>query len=103
MAMPSHIPGTPKKVGSWLAGARLEDTVPLEDLQGLFPRAGRFEFQEVALTEADLRVQPGQVWIYDEKSADPAKRLRQVSVRVGLTDGQFTELVAGEALAAEPA
>jgi hypothetical protein len=44
---------TPKKPGNWLMGTKLEDTVPLEDLQGLFPRAGRFEFQEVALTDAD--------------------------------------------------
>jgi hypothetical protein len=45
------------------------------------------------------RIQPGQVWLYDEKAADPNKKLRQVNVRLGLTDGQFSELVsAGENL-----
>jgi HlyD family secretion protein len=39
------------------------------------------------------RTQSGQVWLDDEKPADPNKRLRQVNVRVGLTDGQFSELV----------
>lgn len=49
---------------------------------------------------AERRVQPGQVWVYDENATDPAKKLRSISVRVGLTDGQFTELVSGEALGA---
>jgi RND family efflux transporter MFP subunit len=39
------------------------------------------------------RVQPGQVWIYDEKSADPNKKLRSIGVRLGLSDGQFSELI----------
>ncbi len=47
------------------------------------------------------RIQPGQVWLYDEKAADPNEKLRQVNVRLGLTDGQFSELVtAGENLTA---
>jgi hypothetical protein len=46
------------------------------------------------------RIQPGQVWLYDEKSADPNKKLRQISVRLGLSDGQFSELVSsGEPIA----
>jgi len=44
---------TPKNIGGWLKGAKLEDTVPLEDLQGLYPKAARFEIQEVTLTAAD--------------------------------------------------
>jgi HlyD family secretion protein len=39
------------------------------------------------------RLQAGQVWIDDEGATDPNKRLRQVNVRLGLTDGQFSELV----------
>ena len=39
------------------------------------------------------RIQPGTVWIYDEKAADPNKKLRQVNVRIGLADTQFSELV----------
>lgn len=44
---------TPKRIGKWLTSAKLAETVPIEDLQGLFPRAKRFELQEVALSEAD--------------------------------------------------
>jgi hypothetical protein len=39
------------------------------------------------------RTQQSQVWLYDEKAADPNKKLRQVSVRLGLSDGQFSELM----------
>ena len=46
------------------------------------------------------RVQTVQVWVYDDKAADPAKKLRPVTVRAGLTDGQFTELMSAEALPA---
>jgi hypothetical protein len=47
------------------------------------------------------RVQPGTVWLYDEKATDPNKKLRQVGVRTGLSDTQFTELVStSEPLAA---
>jgi hypothetical protein len=47
------------------------------------------------------RVQPGTVWVYDEKSTDPNKKLRQIGVRTGLSDTQFTELVStSEPLAA---
>jgi HlyD family secretion protein len=49
----------------------------------------------------EKRVQPGQVWIYDENAADAGKKLRSVSVRVGLADGQFSELMSpGEDLTA---
>ncbi len=44
---------TPKRIGEWLKGAKPEDTVPLEDLHGLFPKAARFEIREVALSDAD--------------------------------------------------
>jgi hypothetical protein len=44
---------TPTRIGGWLKGAKLEDTVPLEDLQGLFPKASRFEMQEVTLSDQD--------------------------------------------------
>jgi hypothetical protein len=41
------------------------------------------------------------VWIDDEHATDPNKRLRQVSLRLGLTDGQFSELISsGEPLTA---
>jgi HlyD family secretion protein len=39
------------------------------------------------------RVQTGQVWLWDEHEPEASKRLRAVSVRLGLTDGQFTELI----------
>ena len=39
------------------------------------------------------RIQPGSIWIYDEKASDPNKKLRQINVRIGLTDTQFSELV----------
>jgi HlyD family secretion protein len=39
------------------------------------------------------RIEPGQVWVYEENATDPARRLRQVNVRTGLNDGQFSELV----------
>jgi HlyD family secretion protein len=38
-------------------------------------------------------VQSGQIWVYDETASDASKRLRSVNVRVGLTDGRFTELL----------
>jgi HlyD family secretion protein len=41
----------------------------------------------------EKRVQPGQVWVYDEAAADPARALRPVRVRVGVSDGQFSEIV----------
>ena len=51
-------------------------------------------------SEVPKRIQPGQVWLYDEKATDPAKKLRQISVRLGLTDGSTSELVSsGEPLA----
>jgi hypothetical protein len=43
--------------------------------------------------QVQKRIQPGQVWIYDEKNPDPQKKLRQINVRLGLTDGQFSELI----------
>jgi HlyD family secretion protein len=47
------------------------------------------------------RITNAQVWLYDEQSADPNRKLRQVSVTLGLTDGTFSELVrSGEPLAA---
>ena len=39
------------------------------------------------------RIQPGTVWVYDEKASDPNKKLRQINVRIGLADTQFSELV----------
>lgn len=39
------------------------------------------------------RVMPGQVWLYDEKNADPNKKLRQVTLRLGLSDGTASEIV----------
>jgi HlyD family secretion protein len=46
--------------------------------------------------QVQKRIQTGQVWVYDEHAADPARTLRPVAVRVGLTDGQFSELIAAE-------
>ena len=46
------------------------------------------------------RIQTAQVWLYDEHAADPSKKLRSISVKVGVTDGQFTELVSSEPLEA---
>jgi len=43
---------------------------------------------------APKRVVPGQVWVYDEARDDA--RLRPVSVRTGLSDGQWTEIVSGD-------
>ena len=42
----------------------------------------------------------GQVWVYNEKAADPKDKLKQINVRLGLTDAQFSQLIAGEGLAA---
>jgi len=47
------------------------------------------------------RIQTAQVWVYDEHAADPSKKLRPISVKVGVTDGQFTELVSSESLGAD--
>ena len=50
-------------------------------------------------SEVPKRIQNGQVWIYDEKATDPNKKLRQVSVRLGLADNTTSELVSsGETL-----
>jgi hypothetical protein len=38
-------------------------------------------------------VQNGEVWIFDADAADPAQTLRKINVRVGLTDGRWTELI----------
>jgi HlyD family secretion protein len=66
--------------------AALRDAAKIDDLFEAVPK----------------RTQSGQVWLDDEKAADANKRLRQVNVRVGLTDGQFSELVSstGETLTA---
>jgi hypothetical protein len=42
----------------------------------------------------------GQVWVYNEKAADPKDKLKQINVRLGLTDTQFSQLIAGEGLTA---
>ena len=42
--------------------------------------------------------QPGQIWVYDETAVDPSRKLRRISVRWGLTDGQFSQLISGEGL-----
>ena len=42
------------------------------------------------------RVNPGQVWVYDEQASAPEKRLRRIAVRTGIGDEQFTELVSGD-------
>jgi len=42
----------------------------------------------------------GQVWVYNEKAADPKDKLKQINVTLGLTDGQTSELIAGEGLSA---
>ncbi len=47
--------------------------------------------------QVEKRIQPGQIWIYDEQASDPTRRLRAVSVRVGVTDGRVTELVSAAA------
>jgi len=40
----------------------------------------------------------GQVWVYNDKAADPKDKLKQINVMLGLTDGQTSELIAGEGL-----
>lgn len=41
----------------------------------------------------------GQVWLYNEKAADPKDKLKQINVTLGLSDGTFSEIVQGEGLA----
>lgn len=43
--------------------------------------------------QVEKRIQPGQVWVYDEAATDPAKKLRSINVRIGLSDGQYSEIV----------
>jgi HlyD family secretion protein len=38
----------------------------------------------------------GTVWTYDETVADPTQRLKQITVRLGITNGQRTELISGD-------
>jgi hypothetical protein len=38
------------------------------------------------------QISPGQVWTWDEDK----KELKQTNVRLGLTDGQFSELLSGD-------
>ena len=45
---------------------------------------------------APRRVLTRVVWVYDEKNPDPAQRLRQVTVKTGLTDGAYTQMVSGD-------
>lgn len=47
-------------------------------------------------SEVPKRIQNGQVWVYDDTASDPARRLRAVNVRVGLSDGQFSELISSD-------
>jgi HlyD family secretion protein len=42
------------------------------------------------------RITPGEVWLYDDRQADPDKRLRRVDVRTGVSDGRFSEVVSGD-------
>lgn len=42
------------------------------------------------------RVTANQVWVYDERQPDEEQRLRAISVRTGLSDGEFSEVVSGE-------
>jgi hypothetical protein len=42
------------------------------------------------------RITVGQVWVYNEAEADPARRLRQIPLQLGLSDGQFSEVVSGD-------
>ena len=51
---------------------------------------------DALFTLAPKRLTPGQVWVYDESAADPAERLHPVAVTTGITDGQVTEVVAGD-------
>jgi len=46
--------------------------------------------------QAPRRVMPGQVWVYDEEAVEPERRLRQIPVRTGIVDEQFSELVSGD-------
>jgi HlyD family secretion protein len=42
------------------------------------------------------RITPGQVWVYDEEAVEPEKRLRQIPVRTGIGDEQFSEVLSGD-------
>jgi HlyD family secretion protein len=37
-----------------------------------------------------------QVWVYDEKNPDPSRRMRQVLVRAGISDGQSTQIITSD-------
>src|SRR5262249_41932063 len=38
----------------------------------------------------------GSVWLYDEKATNEKDKLKQVFVRLGVTDGTFSQLVSGD-------
>jgi HlyD family secretion protein len=42
------------------------------------------------------RITPGQVWVYDEEAVEPERRLRQIPVRTGIGDDQFSEMISGD-------
>ena len=42
------------------------------------------------------RTDVAQVWAYDENEPDPTRRLRQIVVRAGISDGTRTQIVSGD-------
>lgn len=58
-ANPGDPSSTPRKPGAWLTGARLSDTVPVDELAEFFPAAKRFEFRDLELTADDLAALAG--------------------------------------------
>lgn len=56
---PGDPSSTPKKPGTWLTGAKVSDTVPVDELAEFFPAAKRFEFRDLELTAEDLTALAG--------------------------------------------
>jgi len=42
------------------------------------------------------KITPGIVWVYDDTIPDPSRRLQQIVVKTGVSDGRFVELVSGD-------
>lgn len=71
------------------------ETVPVQPVRR--PRADD-EDQKIddLFQPAPKRIMSGQVWVYDETNPDSGQRLRSVSVRTGLTDTAWAEVISGD-------
>jgi HlyD family secretion protein len=60
------------------------------------PHAGEHVQIDELFAPVPKKITPAIVWAYNETEQDPAKRLRQIAIRTGVSDGRFSEVVSGD-------